>query len=179
MKSINLMRHHTVKTLSNAESITEEIQNSPTRTLTQCSWININFTKDAVNTVWWENWIYELCADGHPDCLAAIENELENDPRKHMWEISDPDHPINRRGFNRQTPLYVACKHGNLEVVKLLLNWGADPTYQSGVSETELESNLTVAVRWGHLSILETLLNEVLWPRDQFQQAYAESRSRG
>jgi hypothetical protein len=49
MRSISLMRHHTVKTLGNAESITEEIVNSPKRSHNNTGKLtNLNFTKDAV-----------------------------------------------------------------------------------------------------------------------------------
>ena len=33
----------------------------------------------------------------------------------------DPSHMINTKNIFGQTPLYVACKHGNLNVVKILI----------------------------------------------------------
>jgi hypothetical protein len=163
------MKHHTVKNLPNAESITEEIHKSPSRATTNSTHFNHrNYTKDAVNTVRRENRIYELCAGGGEDCLERIKHELDKDPKKHIRDVKDPNHLINRRGWQKQTPLYVATKHGNFEIVKHLLERGADPLYVSEIGKGAEESNLAVAVRWSQIKILKLLLTEIEWPRDQF-----------
>ena len=128
MKSINLMRHHTVRTLGDAESITDDLARSPQRTLGNRS-SRSNYTKEAVNTVWWENRIYELCARGGNEALESIKKELDSDPKRHIWDIKDPDHLINRWGWSGQTPMYVACKNGHLEIVHHLMSRGADSHY--------------------------------------------------
>lgn len=57
-------------------------------------------------------------------------------------------HIINKPLWNKQTPLYVACKNGNIEGAWLLLDMGADPYIKCKVSETEEDSVLAVCVRW-------------------------------
>jgi ankyrin repeat protein len=57
----------------------------------------------------------------------------------------------------------VACKNGNLNVVKLLITQGCNPFIRSATDhkshDTEsLESNLQVAARWGHIEIVRYLL---------------------
>jgi ankyrin repeat protein len=55
--------------------------------------------------------------------------------------------------------LYIACKHGNLEVVILLLSQNADHLLTS-VVDGEEETCLEVAVRWAHFKIVEELLRK-------------------
>ncbi len=43
-----------------------------------------------------------------------------------MMEVDDPLHLINRKSGKGMTPLYLAAKHGNLNVVKLLMERRAD-----------------------------------------------------
>lgn len=53
--------------------------------------------------------------------------ELKTDHKKHMWKRDDPMHLINIKNIFGQTSLYVACKNGNLNIVKLLLDEGCNP----------------------------------------------------
>jgi ankyrin repeat protein len=54
----------------------------------------------------------------------------------------DPSHMINTKNIFGQTPLYVACKHGNLNVVKILITQGCNPFIKSSTDKNNLESNL-------------------------------------
>jgi ankyrin repeat protein len=48
-----------------------------------------------------------------------------------MYEVENPKHMINAENSFGMRPLYVACLHGHLEVVKLLVTYGADPHFLS------------------------------------------------
>lgn len=75
-------------------------------------------------------------------------NELRNDPRRFIWTRKDPQHLINIKNEYGQTPLYVACKHGNLNIVKTLIGEGCNPYIKSIVEKTSKENNLQVSARW-------------------------------
>lgn len=50
-----------------------------------------------------------------------------------MLDHEDPNHFINSMNKYGQRPLYIAAKHGNLEVVKFLLENKANPYLTSKV----------------------------------------------
>lgn len=45
---------------------------------------------------------------------------MEN-PKRHMYNVESKYHILNLKNVARQTPLYVASKHGHLDVVQYLL----------------------------------------------------------
>lgn len=42
---------------------------------------------------------------------------ISKDPKQHMYEVDSIYHILNRRNAQKQTPLYVAAKHGHLDVI--------------------------------------------------------------
>jgi len=50
-----------------------------------------------------------------------------------MIEKSDPDHIVNKCDSEGHTPLYIAAQNGNLEVVKFLIENGAEFFIESKV----------------------------------------------
>ena len=66
-----------------------------------------------------------------------IQRELDKDPKRHFYDRSNPNHILNK--FNRlnQTPLYLACRNGNLSIVKFLISEQADPHILSSVDDSE------------------------------------------
>ncbi len=50
-----------------------------------------------------------------------------------MRTPEDLDHLLNYRNGNGQTPLYIAAKHGNLEVIKILVENHANCLIKSRV----------------------------------------------
>lgn len=106
---------------------------------------------------------------GNPDDLIQIKLEIEQDPYKRIRNNTHPLALINKRNANGQTPMYIACKNGNLEVVLLLLEENADYLIGS-VIDLEEETNLEVAVRWGHKKIVEVLL-KLPWPKQILEKA--------
>lgn len=97
--------------------------------------------------------------------------EIKNDVKKHMWNKTDPHHLLNSKNVYGQTPLYVACKYGNLNIVKLLLEKGASPDIKSLVDEYNEESNLQVAARWKHFEVSKHLLENCHWGKAELRDA--------
>lgn len=143
LKGINLMKKNLVKTLSDPEEIVEHINNSPRRRkLTQTSFTSLNLTQQALDDVRLQEKIFDLIAQGGEREIALLKQELENDPKKFIFDNSDPNHIVNRPNRFHQNPLYVACKYGNLEMVKFLINMKANPHILSNTSSKEKESVL-------------------------------------
>jgi Ankyrin repeats (many copies) len=46
---------------------------------------------------------------------------IENDPKRHMYSKESMYHIVNRWNTHRQSPLYVAAKHGHLDMVHYLI----------------------------------------------------------
>ena len=49
------------------------------------------------------------------------------DPKRHMYNADSKFHVLNRKNAQKQSPLYVAAKHGHLDVIQFLLEQGANP----------------------------------------------------
>jgi ankyrin repeat protein len=73
--------------------------------------------------------LFDLIGKGAP--ISEIEEELGSDPKKNMRSINDPEHQFNMKDMIGRTPLYVACKHGYLEIVEYFLKLGANPNIRS------------------------------------------------
>jgi ankyrin repeat protein len=95
--------------------------------------------------------IYQCISSGNSEDINRLQRLLDSDPSRNLYTSSDSKHIINKPLWNMQTPLYVACKYGNLECLKALLKGGANPMIKSRVSESEEESILSVSVRWSKL----------------------------
>ena len=66
--------------------------------------------------------------------------ELDLDPKKHFYDRNNPAHMINKVNRLNQTPIYVACRNGNLNIVKWLLEQEADPHTLCNVDKAEQEN---------------------------------------
>ncbi|CAD8112329.1 unnamed protein product [Paramecium sonneborni] len=85
-----------------------------------------------------------------------IEEILNKDPKKYFYDSKSPFSLANKKNQKGLTPLYVAAKLGHLEIVKILIDKGANPLFSvtiNGIEETPLE----VAQRWRHLKIVHFL----------------------
>lgn len=129
----------------------------------------------AINDLRREQNIQKYVERGRLEDLELIKIELNDDPYKLLRNASHPHALINKRNSNGQTPLYVACKNGNLEVVKLLLGENADYLLTSLV-DSEEETNLEVAARWRHKKVIEELLKKK-WPKKVLEKAKALCRA--
>lgn len=83
---------------------------------------------------------------GNSNDLEQIKLEIDQDPYKLLRNSNHPLALINKRNRDGQTPLYIACKHGNIEVFNLLMRENADYLLLSLVDGEE-ESNLEVSIR--------------------------------
>ncbi len=97
---------------------------------------------------------------------------INDDPRRHMFNSDSPYHILNRHNTNMQNPLYVAAKHGHLDVVGFLVSAGADAKQRSVIEKSEDESILEVSVRWSHVGIVRYLLAKVDWKKSEIAQAF-------
>ena len=88
-----------------------------------------------------------------------------------MFDISSERHLVNKANLQGERPLYVACKHGHHDVVKLLLKNGSNPHLLSQVEEEEKENLLEVTGRWSHVGLLEFLLETIAWEPFELNKA--------
>jgi len=58
-----------------------------------------------------------FCERGSPSDIVAIKVIIESDPKRYLRDPSDPEHLLNSRDSRGLTPLYVACRSGNKNVV--------------------------------------------------------------
>ena len=54
-------------------------------------------------------------------------------------DFNDSNHLLNKTNIFGQNPLYLACKNGNMEVVRFLINNKADPFIKSEVAKYKLD----------------------------------------
>lgn len=96
--------------------------------------------------------LHQFAERGHPNDEKTLLNllEIEEDLPEDWFIRSDPRHFLNRTNAYGQTALYLACKNGNINMVKLLISLGCNPFIKSEIEFKNLESNLQVAARWGH-----------------------------
>lgn len=108
---------------------------------------------------------------GGDDDILKLRRELDKDPRKHLRSKHDPDHLINKWNEHGQTPLYVATKNGHLKIIKFFIEEGANPHMKSYIkinsTEIEEESILDAAVRWRFTAIVNYLLTNFDWSKDE------------
>ena len=75
----------------------------------------------AIDEVREEDKFFELIAIGGHEELRKVKEHIENDPKRYIFAKSDIRNIVNKFNRFKQTPLYVACKHGNLKMIELLL----------------------------------------------------------
>lgn len=123
----------------------------------------------AINDLRRESTFGECVERGNPNDLKIMQALMSDDPYKLLRDSTHPLALINKRNVKGQTPLYVACKNGNLEVVLQLISVKADHRLTSLIDREE-ETCLEVAVRWGHNKIVQELL-KLDWPKKCLEKA--------
>lgn len=87
------MKKNIVKTIQNPDEIVENINRSPRRKRTnlssQMSMNPFNITKVALDEVRKQEKFFELIAQGGEKNLQKILKELEQDPKQHIYDVSD------------------------------------------------------------------------------------------
>lgn len=65
----------------------------------------------------------EICTiGGGKEVISTLEFLIEKDNSKFGNKNNFQDHILNRSNSNGERPLYLACKNGNLEIVKFLIS---------------------------------------------------------
>lgn len=76
---------------------------------------------------------FDYAARGSVRDEKRILRELKDDYKKHMRNKDDPEHLINIKNAFGKTPIYVATECGNLNIVRLLVQNGANVYIKSTV----------------------------------------------
>ena len=178
IRAVTLFKTHEANEAEDVNQLITEIKAIPTD---QVYRLNRSRTRDnsaysvAIKDLRRQQSIFRCAERGSPDDLKTIQLEIEQDPYRLLRDSSHPNALINKKNNEGQNPLYMACKHGNLEVVQLLLEQGADHLITS-VIDGEEESCLEVAVRWAHYKIVEELLKKQ-WSKKSISKAKKLCRS--
>ena len=166
VRAVTLFKSHEANEANDLDILVNEINQIPTdkiyrlkRRMTQENSAYVVALKDLRR----EQSLHRCVERGNPEDLDTIKLEIEQDPYRLLRNSTHPLALINKRNAQGQTPMYIACKNGNLEVVILLLEENADYLLSSMV-DSEEESNLEVAVRWGHHKVAQILLKKN-WPK--------------
>ena len=167
IKAISLFRTQDVELQSDLENLINDIRKIPSDNI-----YRFNQRKQKENSPFAQaikdhrrqEILFSCVERGSSEDLLQIQKELSDDPYRYLHCGSHPFSLVNKRHIaTNQTPLYVAAKHGNIEVVKLLVEQGADHLITSLV-EGGQETSLEVSSRWGHVKVIEYLVNHCNWP---------------
>ncbi len=118
-----------------------------------------------------EERLFELIARGSPEDLNEIEEIIRKDRRTYLYDLGDANSVVNSPNRVGHTPLYIASQNGNLKTIKYLIGKQANPMTKSKVSESEEESNLSVAARWKHAKVVQFYLESYSWPYADLKKA--------
>jgi len=104
--------------------------------------------------------------------VEIMKELIQTDPKKYILEPDDPFFILNHKNNNGHTPLYIAAKNGNLDVIKLLIEFKANYLIESKSSHQDKSSELPVqvAARWGHGPIVEYFLKNCDYDAKVLQQ---------
>ncbi|KAL4442317.1 hypothetical protein ABPG74_005658 [Tetrahymena malaccensis] len=104
-----------------------------------------------------------LCERGSEEDIKSIKQLLETDPRKYLRDTKDPEHFLSSRNVKGLTPIYIACKNGNLEVVKFLIKSNCNYMVTSKIQKQLEETPFETALRWNHVEICKFMLEKCIF----------------
>jgi len=181
-QSVLFFQHEEAKEVKDAELISDEINEFRLRKVTTIGKNgkrNMNITKDdmtreafdAMRTI---RIFCDCAAIGGPKHVQIMAHMIKNDPRKFVFDHEDPYHLLNRINDSGHRPLYIAAKHGNLEVVKLLVENKVNCALTSRLSDSAKieETAVEAAVRWGHIQVVEYLLKNCVYSSTVLQRCF-------
>jgi hypothetical protein len=167
-KGAYLLRKNKAQVVEDIDELIEDVRLSPTLVGRSRS---RSTTVDAIDEHRRNEMLFEaIMRGGKLDCIE-IGKILDDDPKRYIRSRNDPDALQNRPNSKGLRPIYEASKYGNLDVVQLLLDYGADPRLTSAVSDIEHENALDVACRWGHGNIVGWLLGAAKWSKRELKSA--------
>lgn len=102
-----------------------------------------------------------LALPPEPDARPAAQGPREVAALSASFYVgsTDPAHILNRKNSLGLSPLYLACRSGNLQVVKFLCHQRCDLNL-----ECHGETPLAAAARWNQKAVVEFLLQHVKDP---------------
>lgn len=168
-RAVVLFKYHEARVLDDFSELVKEIEKFVVcegfggRRVNQCGYLA------AVNELRKIRDFEDCVQRGSLEDIEIILQDIKNDPFYCLKYESHPFALVNKRNSYGQTPLYVACKNGNFELVNKLLAFKADHRMTVEV-DGELESCLEVAVRWMHCSVVKLLLSKD-WSKRELKKA--------
>lgn len=178
VRAVALFKTYEVQEAEDVDRLVDEVKRLPTDRMYQ-----LKKSRNRENSAYFvaikdlrrEQNLRKCVERGNLDDINQIKVEIDQDPYKLLRNSSHPLALINKRNSDGQTPLYIACKNGHLDVALLLLSENADYLMTS-IIDNEEETNLEVAVRWGHTKIAQELL-KLKWPKSVLIKAKALCRT--
>jgi len=165
-RSLIQFNREEVKPIDDAQGVLNEINNYNLRTWNVPSnkkrdLAAQDFARDSFDLIRRVQAFCECATIGSAEHIQLMQKIIDDDPKKFMLEPIDPSHLLNRKNSFGHTPMYIAAKNGNLEVLKLLVSNKANHNLSSTIepSEKSEESPLEVAVKWNHKAVVEFLLD--------------------
>eukprot|EP01017_Pseudomicrothorax_dubius_P033000 TRINITY_DN4375_c0_g2_i10.p1 TRINITY_DN4375_c0_g2~~TRINITY_DN4375_c0_g2_i10.p1 ORF type:complete len:343 (+),score=28.92 TRINITY_DN4375_c0_g2_i10:134-1162(+) len=113
----------------------------------------------------------EWATSGSKESLQKMEKLYNEHPSRILREASDPDNLLNKKCSRGTNALYLAAQNGNINVIKFLIENGANPHIESKVIGGSLEAPLTAACRWGHLPIVQYLVQKCNFKHSEIRSA--------
>ena len=59
---------------------------------------------------------FSLLQIGGQNSLQELKQYFEADPKKYIRDLNDPESLSNKKNADGESPLYIACRNGHLEV---------------------------------------------------------------
>ncbi|CAG9310429.1 unnamed protein product [Blepharisma stoltei] len=178
VRAITLFRCHDVVSSQDPEQLVGEIQKIPTdheyRKI-QSERRGSSAYSVALNDLRREQRWFNCLERGTPEDIEHLKEEIQNDPYRYLRMSNHPLSLLNKRNRQGMTPLYLSSMNGNYDIVKLLLDSGADHLITSSIGSEEVTC-IEVAARWRHARIVELLANKE-WPSNTLDKVLKESKS--
>jgi hypothetical protein len=131
---------------------------------------------DALDSFRDQHVFFEALESASKKDLPLIKKILQKDPKANLYDADSPYRLANKPNHRGYTPLYVACKNGNLDLVRLLIEHQANPYQLINVGPNMKESILLVAARWGHIELMKYLTgSNFMWSEKELRRAYKEA----
>jgi hypothetical protein len=168
-RSMVLFKNEEVKNIDNIQDILDEMDNYNLRNGQDEENLleKHDYAKEAFQMIRRIELFCDCAAIGAKKHVQVMDQLLENDPKKYVLDKQDPDHLLNRKNAHGHTAMYLAAKNGNLLVVSMLVERGANHLQYSLVNGGAMhERPLQGTVRWGHIPVVRYLLEHCVYDKE-------------
>ena len=114
---------------------------------------------------------YEACASGLQSDIPFLLDSIKTDSMRNLYEKGNPRLLVNAKNEKGESPLSIAIKNNNLEVVKLLIENGANIKETSHNETEKSETLLEIATRWNLPEVVQLLLTNAKWTDEELKEA--------